>query len=213
MKIVLIGATGFVGSHILTELLSRGHNVTAVARNASVLTAQPNLKIVEADIFETENLTQILKGHNVVISAYNAGWTNPYIYADFLKGSASINAAIKQVGIKRLLVVGGAGSLEISPGLQLVDTDEFPEEYKQGSLAARDALNRLREETKLDWTFVSPAQHLVPGKRTGNFRYGTDQPVFNSEGQNIISIQDLAVAIVDEIEKPKFIKKRFTVGY
>lgn len=213
MNIALIGATGFVGSAILTELLNKGHKVTAIARNTSKIAPQANLTAVEADIFEEDKLAKLLTGNDAVISAYNSGWTNPNIYNDFINGSDAITAAVKKSGIKRLLVVGGAGSLEVAPGVQLVDTPQFPEKWKQGALAAREALNTLKEENQLDWTFLSPAILLEPGQRTGVFRLGTDQPVFNEKEESKISVQDLAVAIVNEIEQPQFIRKRFTVGY
>lgn len=213
MNIALIGATGFVGSAILTELLNKGHKVTAIARNTSKIASQANLTATEVDIFDENKLATLLAGHDAVISAYNSGWTNPNIYNDFINGSDTITAAVKKSGVKRLLVVGGAGSLEVAPGVQLVDTPQFPAQWKQGALAAREALNTLREETQLDWTFLSPAILLEPGQRTGVFRLGTDQPVFNDKEESKISVQDLAVAIVNEIEQPQFIRKRFTVGY
>ena len=214
MKIALIGATGFVGSAVLNEALNRGHEVTAMARNTGKITAQSEkLTAVEADADDTATLAEILKGHDAVISTYNAGWTNPNYYDDFIKASESIQQAVKLSGVKRLLVVGGAGSLEIAPGVQLVDTPEFPAEYKVAAGAARDYLNIIKKENDLDWTFLSPAINLHPGKRTGVFRLGTDKPVFDNEGKSEIAVEDLAVAIIDELEQNRFIKKRFTLGY
>jgi putative NADH-flavin reductase len=214
MKIALIGATGFVGSAVLNEALNRGHEVTAIARNTGKITIQgEKLTALQADAEDTAALAEILKGHDAVISAHNAGWTNPNYYDDFIKASASIEHAVKLSGVKRLLVVGGAGSLEIAPGVQLVDTPEFPAEYKVAAGAARDYLNLIKKENNIDWTFISPAINLHPGKRTGVFRLGTDQPVFDTEGKNDISVEDLAVAIIDELEQNRFIKKRFTLGY
>ena len=214
MKIAIIGATGFVGPKVVAEALNRGYEVTAFARQPEKLEIE-NDKLVKqsADIYDTEILANLLVGHDAVISTFNAGWTNPNLYDDFLKGSRSIQAAAKQAGIKRLLVVGGAGSLEIEPGVQLVDTPHFPAEYKAGATAARDYLNELRTEQELDWTFLSPAINLHPGTRTGVFRLGTDQPVFNVENKSEISAEDLAVALVDELEKNEFVKARFTLGY
>jgi len=214
MKIALIGATGFVGTAVLNEALSRGHQVTAIARNTSKLAADtPDLVVKEADAYNITELTPAIAGNDAAVSAFNSGWTNPNIYDDFIKGSETIQQATKLAGVKRLLVVGGAGSLEIKPGEQLVDRPSFPAEWKNGALAARDYLNTLRTETDLDWTFLSPAIHLHPGERTGKFRLGTDSPVFDDKGQADISVEDMAVAIVDELEQGQFIKRRFTLGY
>jgi uncharacterized protein len=214
MKIAIIGATGYVGSAVLNEALQRGHEVTAIARNTDQITTKnAKLKIVSADIDDSENLAKILTGNDAVVSAFNAGWTNPNLYNDFIKGCEAIQQATKLSGVKRLLVVGGAGSLEIAPGLQLVDTPEFPAQWKSGATAARDYLNIIKKEKDLDWTFLSPAIELHPGKRTGVFRLGADQPVFDDKNQGEISVEDLAVAIIDELEENRFIKRRFTVGY
>jgi putative NADH-flavin reductase len=214
MKIAIIGATGFVGSALVTEALQRGHEVTAIARNTDkVPTGNAKLTAVKADATDSGNLAKVVAGHDAVVSAFNAGWENPNLYQDFIKGSEDIQQAVKSSGVKRLLVVGGAGSLEIAPGVQLVDTPEFPAQWKSGATAARDYLNELKKETELDWTFLSPAIFLHPGERTGVFRLGTDQPVFDANGKSEITVTDMAVAIVDELEKKQFIKKRFTLGY
>jgi putative NADH-flavin reductase len=213
MKVVLIGASGFVGAKVLNELLTRGIKVTAIVRHPEKISERAeNLTVKAADIFDTEGLAALIAGNDAVISAYNPGWTNPNIYSDFIKGSESIQQATKDSGVKRFLIVGGAGSLEIN-GLQLVDGHQFPAEYKAGATAARDYLNILRKETDLDWTFLSPAINLHPGARTGKFRLGTDQPVSDENGKCEISVEDMAIAIVDEIENNKFIKQRFTLGY
>lgn len=214
MKLAIIGATGFVGSAILNEALQRGYEVTAIARNTDkVIKGNDKLTAIAADVSDSANLTKIIAGHDAVISAFNAGWTNPNLYRDFTKGSEEIQQAVRASGVKRLLVVGGAGSLEIAPGLQMVDSPGFPAEYKAGATAARDYLNTLKKETELEWTFLSPAIDLYPGKRTAKFRLGTDQPVFDQDGKASISVEDLAVAIIDELEHNRFIRKRFTVGY
>ncbi len=213
MKITLIGASGFVGTPVLNELLSRGYEVTAIVRNAEKIeTKNDHLTVKGADVFDEIALTELLKGSDAAISAYNAGWTNANYYADFLKASATIQQATKAAGVKRLLVVGGAGSLYIN-GAQLVDSPDFPAEYKTGASAARDYLNILKEETELNWTFLSPAINLHPGTRTGKFRLGTENPVFDENGKCDISVEDMAIAIVDEIENNQFPKQRFTVGY
>jgi putative NADH-flavin reductase len=213
MKIALIGATGFVGSAVLTELLSRGHAVTALARHPEKLTAQDRLQVAKADVNDTAQVAAAVTGHDAVVSAYNPGWGEAEIKRLFGLGYDGILAGAKQAGVKRVLAVGGAGSLEVAPGLQLVDTPEFPAEWKQGALAARDLLTRLRGETALEWSFVSPPIALAPGERTGRYRVGGDQLLPGTgEAPAGISVADLAVAIVDEIEKPKHIRQRFTVA-
>ncbi|KRC12219.1 3-beta hydroxysteroid dehydrogenase [Hydrogenophaga sp. Root209] len=214
MKIALIGGTGFVGSAVLTELLSRGHAVTALARHPEKLVAQAGLEVVKADVADAAQVARAVAGHDAVVSAYNPGWGEAEIHRLFGLGYDGILAGTKQAGVKRVLAVGGAGSLEVAPGLQLVDTPEFPAEWKQGALAARDLLTRLRGETALDWTFVSPPITLAPGERTGRYRVGGDQLLPGTgEAPAGISVADLAVAIVDEIEKPAHIRKRFTVAH
>jgi uncharacterized protein len=213
MKVALIGATGFVGSAILKEALSRGHQVTAIVRNSGKVTQQPHVAAVPTDIYDESALAKILSGQEAVISAFNPGLADPEIYNNTLKGTHSILNGVKKAGVKRLLMVGGAGSLEIKPGLQLVDTPDFPAQWKQGALAAREALNIIRKEAGLDWSFISPAAMMAPGERTGKFRLGGDQLVTDAKGESHISVQDLAVAIVDEIEHPQHLRKRFTLAY
>ncbi len=216
MKVALIGASGFVGKAILKELLQRGHQVTAIVRNAEKINAEKNLTVVSADVFNESELTNAITGNDAVISAYNAGWTNPNLYNEFLKGSQTIQAAVKKSGVKRLIVVGGAGSLFIAPNQQIVDTEGFPPEWKPGALAARDYLNIIKEETELDWTFLSPALEMhagTSGTRTGRYRTGLENPVFDENKRSVISVEDTAVAIVDEVENPKHIQQRFTIAY
>lgn len=213
MKIALIGATGFVGKAVLEELLSRGHSVRALQRNAAQLAARAGLETRAVDVLGTADLATELAGVDAVVSAFNAGWSNPNLHDDFLRGSDAIANAARQAGV-RLIVVGGAGSLFIAPGQQLVDSPAFPAEWKQGALAAREALTRLRADTTtLDWTFVSPAMQMAPGARTGQFRLGGEEPVQDAEGENRISLEDLAVAIVNELEAPQHRRTRFTLGY
>ncbi|KIO77643.1 hypothetical protein TH53_08345 [Pedobacter lusitanus] len=217
MNIALIGASGFVGSAILKEALNRGHEVTAIVRNPEKITLHHDHLVIEkADVLDAGQVTKAVTGKDAVISAYNSGWTNPDIYADFIKGSKSIQAGIKASDVKRYIVIGGAGSLEVAPGVQAVDTPDFPAAYKPGATAARDYLNIIKEEKDLDWTFFSPAFEMGPhtsGKRKGTYRTSLDTPVFNAEGRSILSVEDLAVAIIDELENPKHIKQRFTAGY
>lgn len=216
MKVALIGATGFVGSHLLQELVNRGFEVTALARSVDkipVKDGQP--KAVAADVTDVKALAAVLKGNDVVLSAFNPGWSNPDIYNDFMKGSEAIRQAVKEAGIKRYVMIGGAGSLYID-GQQIVDGADFPGNIKPGATAARDYLNVLKKEKELDWTMFSPAINMHPGiktGRTGKYRLGTDEPVFDKDGESVLSVEDLAVAVVDEIENHKFSRQRFTAGY
>ena len=216
MKVALIGASGFVGSAILQELLQRGHQVTAIARNRGKIPSGENLTIISADVMNEAEVEKAVAGHDAVISAYNAGWQNPNLYNDFLKGSQAIQRAVKNTGVKRLIVVGGAGSLFIAPEQQVVDTEGFPADWKPGALAARDYLNILRKETVLDWTFLSPAVEMhqgTSGERKRTYRKGLENPVLDAEGRSVISVEDTAMAIVDELEHPEHIRQRFTVAY
>lgn len=213
MNIALIGATGFVGSAVLNELLQRGHRVTVLARHPEKLAAREGLTVVRADAQDAAQVAQAVQGHDAVLSAYNPGWGLADIYGQFLRGSRAIMAGTKQAGVRRLLVVGGAGSLYVAPGVQLVDTPEFPAEWKQGALGARDALNEIRQEQALDWTFLSPPILLQPGERTGQYRLGQDAPLMDGAQPGRISVADLAVALVDELESPRHVRQRFTVAY
>jgi putative NADH-flavin reductase len=213
MNIALIGGTGFVGSAVLEELLQRGHHVTALARSPAKYTPREGLRVVAADVLDAAQVAHAVEGHDAVISAYNPGWKEPQIYNLFVQGTRAIYDGVKRSGVKRLLVVGGAGSLYVAPGVQGVDTPEFPAEWKQGALAAREALNMIRNEPTLAWSFVSPAVMLAPGARTGTFRLGGDDVLMNGDQPAGISVSDLAVAIVNEIEDPQHLGKRFTVAY
>lgn len=213
MKIALIGATGFVGSAILQEALDRGHEVTAIARDPEKLQPRANLRLQKGDVYSADDVARFVGGHDVVVSAFNPGWTNPDIYNLHVKGTRAIIEGVKKAGMKRLLFVGGAGSLEVKPGVQSVDLPEFPAAYKQGALATREALNLLRKELSLEWSFLSPSADLFPGTRTGQFRLGTDQLLRDANGESRISVQDYAMAMIDEVEKPQHSRQRFTVGY
>lgn len=211
-KIAIIGASGYVGTALLNEAVKRGHQVSALVRHPEKIAANANVTAVKADVLDTDGLAALLKGHDLVISAYNPGWQEADIRNIHIKASKSITEAVKKAGIERLIAVGGAGSLEIN-GQQLVDSPEFPAEYKEGALGARQALNDLKAETTLDWTFVSPAILLVPGEASGTFRLGKDSPVFDDKGESKITVGDLAVAIIDEAEQGKHIRQRFTAAY
>ena len=213
MKIAIIGATGFVGSAILNELAGRNHEITAIARNPK---ETANAKWVAADIFNIDDLAETLKGNDVVVNAYNPGWSNPNIYNDAIAGAKAIQEAVKKSGVKRFITIGGAGSLYLTPTLQLIDTPEFPKEIFDGANAARHYLEIIKEEKDLDWAFFSPAIEMHQGTktgRTGKYRLGLENPVFNDEQRSILSVEDLAVVIADEVENPKHHQVRFTAAY
>ncbi|MGL5811924.1 MAG: NAD(P)-dependent oxidoreductase [Aeromonas sp.] len=212
MKIALIGASGFVGAAILNEAVSRGHNVTALVRDVSKIAPHPQVNAVAVDAQDPAALAAVLKGHDRVISAYNPGWSVPDIYDQYLKGASAIVAAAVAAN-SWLLVIGGAGSLEIAPGVQLVDTPDFPAEWKQGALAARDGLTALRRETALNWRFVSPPVFLEPGEKRGGYRLGGDRVLFAGDKPAGITVGDLADGVLNEVEQPAHLRQRFTLGY
>jgi hypothetical protein len=213
MKIVVIGASGQIGAFIRDEALARGHQVTAIVRHPEKITVQnPRLHVVKTDILK-DKVAGLVKGHDAVISAYNPGWSNPDIYIDQIEGYKRIISGVKKSGIKRLLVVGGAGTLEVAPGVRVLDTATFSVQVKKGVLATAEVLSMLKEEKELEWTFLSPAASITPGERTGHYRVGKDQLLKNKEGESKISTQDYAVAMLDELENPQHIRERFTVAY
>lgn len=203
MKVSVIGATGSIGSKIIVELLTRGHDVTGITRHPEQL--QPNVKFIarRGDVNDEAGLAELLGGHDAVISAVKFQLMEPII----------LIRAVKKAVVKRLLIVGGAGSLDVTPGVQLVDSANFPEPWKAEALAGRDFLNILRGERELEWTFLSPPALLGPGKRTGKFRLGTERLLVDANGESKISIEDYAIAMVDELESPRHSRQRFTVGY
>ncbi|MCE7970032.1 MAG: NAD(P)-dependent oxidoreductase [Leptolyngbya sp. PLA3] len=203
MNVALIGATGNVGSRLLAELLGRGHQVTGIARDISTLPSRPGLHARSGDANRQAQLTPLLAGHDAVLSALKFATTD----------AASVIAAVKQAGVARLLVVGGAGTLEVAPGKALIDTPEFPAAWKPEAEGGRTFLARLRAERELDWTFLSPSADFAPGERTGRFRLGGDQLLVDAEGKSRVSMEDFAIALVDELEHPKHSRRRFTVGY
>jgi putative NADH-flavin reductase len=202
MKIALIGATGNVGSRILAELSRRHHTVTAIVRNPERVPALPGVTPRKADVDDVNGLAAALKGHDAVVSAVHFTASDP----------RKLIAAVHAAGVSRYLVVGGAGSLEVAPGVKLIDTPEFPMIYKPEAAAGGVFLDLLRQETKLDWTYLSPSALFAPGERTGKFRLGGDQLLTNEKGSSI-SLEDYAIALADEIEKPAHSRQRFTVGY
>ena len=214
-NVVLIGASGFVGTAILNELLNRGHKVTAIVRDPTKVTASnPNLKVVQADLTDTDVLIEASKGKDAVISAYNPGWKNPNIYEETLKNYPLIVDSVKKAGVERLLIVGGAGTLFYAPGKMVMDADDIPAKLLPGIKSLGEFyLNTLRKENDIDWIFLSPAANMTPGERTGKFRIGKDDLVVDVNGDSNISVEDYAVAMVDELEQKHHHKERFTIGY
>lgn len=214
-NVTLIGASGFVGTAILNELLARGHRVTAVVRNPGKIGIKsPSLTVVQADVTDTSALVAACKGRDAVISAYNPGWTNPNIYEETLRNYPLILEAVRQSGVRRLLCVGGAGTLFCAPGLRVVDSGVIPDAIMGGVRSLGEFyLNTLMNEKEIDWIFFSPAGTLEPGKKTGKFRLGKDDLIVDENGNSHISVEDYAVAMVDELENPKHHYERFTIGY
>ena len=214
-SVVMIGASGFVGNAILNELLSRGHKVTAVVRNPKKINVtNSKLEIVKTDVSDTNVMVEICKGKEAIISAYNPGWANPDIYEETLRNYPLILEAAKRSGAKRLLCVGGAGTLFCAPGLRVVDSGAIPDAIMDGVKSLGEFyLNTLMNEKTIDWIFFSPAGTLESGKRTGKFRLGKDDLIVDENGISHISVEDYAVAMVDELENPKHHYERFTIGY
>lgn len=216
MKVALIGASGFVGKAILSELISRGNEVIAIARDTNKIEGEgEKVTKLAVDVLDTERLTAALNGADAVVSAFNAGWTNPNLYADTIAGAEAIQAAVKASDVKRYIFIGGAGTLQID-GNQLVDGPDFPADIKPGASAVRDYFNTLKEEKELDWLFFSPAIEMHPGitiGRTGSYRLGKTSPVLNEEGRSVLSVEDLAIVLADELENPKHHQEQFTAAY
>jgi putative NADH-flavin reductase len=202
MKIALIGATGNAGLRILAELSRRGHAVTAIARNPQKVPALPGVTPLKADADDVAGLAAAIKGHDAVISSVHFTASDPH----------KLIAAVWEAKAPRYLVVGGAGSLEVAPGVKLIDTPQFPDIYKAEAAAGGVFLDLLRQQSDLDWTYLSPSAVFSPGERTGKFRLGRDQLLTNDKGSHI-SFEDYAIALADEIEKPAHSRQRFTVGY
>src|SRR3984893_7816355 len=183
MRIVLLGATGFVGSALLVEALHRGHMVTAIVRHPEKLEKRDGLTATAGDVCDTDSLASLIAGHDALVSAFNPGWTP------------------------------GTVKPEVAPRVQSIDAPGFPEWIKPGSRATSDALEQLQKLPELDWSFLAPSAKLEPGQRTGKFRLGGDQLLVDANGESRISVQDYAVAMIDELESPAHIRQRFTVGY
>ena len=216
MKFAVIGATGYVGNAVVQELAARGHDVTAFARNTGKVFAAPNVRAVAADVTAAGFVEQ-LAGFDAVVSAFNPGWTNPNMGRDFRDGYAAILAAAKSAGVPYLLIVGGAGSLYIAPGVQVIDTPDFPKEIYDGANAARELLTELRGRNDLNWAFISPPICLGADgghseDRTGKYRLGGDDALMNGDAPAGISVADLAIAIADDVAQKAHLHQRFTVA-
>ncbi|MET4083791.1 putative NADH-flavin reductase [Pedobacter sp. UYP30] len=216
MKVALVGASGFVGTAVLNELVSRGNEVIAIARDTTKIeSGDEKVTKVAVDVLDTEKLAEALNGADAVISAFNPGWNNPNLYKDIIAGALAIQKAVKASGVKRYIFIGGAGTLQIG-GQQLVDGKDFPADIYPGASAVRDYFNTLKEEKKLDWVFFSPAIEMHPGMeigRTGKYRLGKTSPVFNDEGRSILSVEDLSIVLADELENNTYHQEQFTAGY
>lgn len=202
MNVVLLGATGNAGSRILAELLARGHTVSAIARDPGKLAARPGLRVVRGDAGDRDGLPALLAGHDAAISSIKFKDSDPALLIE----------AVRRAGVPRYLVVGGAGSLWVAPGLKLVDSPDFPEQARHEALRGAEFLDRLKA-SDLDWTFLSPSKLFQPGERSGRFRLGGDALLVGADGGSRISFEDYAVALVDELEQPRHSRRRFTVGY
>ncbi|WGD55504.1 NAD(P)-dependent oxidoreductase [Bradyrhizobium sp. CB1650] len=203
MKIAVAGASGRAGSEITKELSSRGHSVTAIARNPEKIGALPNVTPTKGDVLDQAGLTRLWAGHDVAVSSVHFLASDPH----------KLIGAAKASGVGRYLVVGGAGSLEVAPGVKLVSTSGFPAQYKAEAEKGSAFLELLRQEKDLNWTFISPSALFIEGERTAKFRLGSDQLLADANGKSWITFADYAIALADEIERPAHLRQRFTVGY
>jgi putative NADH-flavin reductase len=211
MRLIVFGANGRLGSRIVREALERGHQVTAVVRDPGRLQSSgERLTAVPGDVCDAGSVAAVATGHDVVISTVGpTGNSRPDLVVD---AARALIEGLTSAGVRRLVVVGGAGSLEVAPGVQLVDTPGFPKAWRDIAIAHRDALDVYRT-ADLDWTYISPAAMLEPGERTGKYRTGTDQLLTDEKGESRISMEDLAIAFLDEVEKPRFVRRRMTAAY
>jgi len=209
MHIALYGATGNSGSRILNELLTRGHQVTAIIRSPEKLAARPGLTVVQGDVASVDGIAGRIKGTDAVVSAYAPP---PDDTDQILPVTGRLIDAVKQTGVPRLLIVGGAGNLEVAPGVTVLASGHVPAEWVPIATSHAKLLEQVKK-SEINWTYFSPAAFFVPGERTGKFRLGTNQLIANEQGDSRISLEDYAIALVDELESPKHERERFTIGY
>ncbi len=214
-NVTIIGASGYVGSALLQETLKRDYQVKAIVRHPEKINIENNhLQIIKGNVTDIDEVYQLLNGSETVISAYNPGWQDPHIYDDIVKGYQAIIEGSKRAGVKRLLITGGAGRLYIAPGIRLVDSGEIPPQLLNGVKGQVEVYTKLLlPEKEIDWVFLSPSAILVPGQRTGHFRIGKDDLITDENGESRISIEDFAVAMLNELETPKHHRQGSTVGY
>jgi putative NADH-flavin reductase len=209
MKIALCGATGRAGGRILAELLSRGHGVLAIVRDAGSLEPREGVKVAVDDLSDPGRLARTIEGADALVSAYGPPPTD---IDELVRVTERLVEAVARSGVPRLLMVGGAGSLEVAPGVTLLDSGKLPAEWVPIAKAHAEALEVLRGSA-VDWTSLCPAAYFDPGERTGRFRVGTDELIVDSEGNSRVSMEDFAIALVDELENPRHPRERFSVGY
>jgi len=216
MKLVVFGATGNVGQRVAAEALRRGHEVTGVVRDPdAVQSPDPRVRLVKGDATNAESVAQVARGADAVVSAISPRPNPRGLPAPSLQENArALTKGLRAADVKRVLYVGGASSLEVAPGKALADTPDFPEAYRDEAREGREALDVFRNEAKgLDWSYLSPAAEIAPGKRTGKYRTTDDQLLVDDKGRSFISFEDYAVAVIDELEKPQHVAKRFGVAY
>lgn len=210
MKLVMFGPTGMIGSRIVNEALSRGHMLTAITREPSRFSVDhEKLTVVAGNALDSASVSDLAKEHDAVLSATGPGGSSAEV---IVKAAHALIQGLSRAGSRRLVVVGGAGVLEVAPGVQLADTPQLVEAYRPLAFAHRQAYN-LYKASNLDWTFVCPAAEIAPGDRTGKFQVGADQLLTNTQGESRISVEDYAIAFIDEVEQPKYIHRRMTVAY
>ena len=216
MRLVLFGATGNVGQRVAAEALRRGHEVVGVVRDpAAVKSPDPRVRLVKGDATNADNIAEIVRGADAVVSAISPRPNARGLPAPSLRANArALIKGLRAAGVKRVLYVGGASSLEVAPGKALADTPDFPEIYKAEAKEGREALAVWRDEAKeLDWTYLSPAAEIAPGERTGKYRTTGDQLLVDAKGRSFITFEDYAVAVLDELERPQHVGQRFGVAY
>lgn len=212
MKIALFGASGMIGQRVAQEALRRGHEVTAIVRNpARIQFRHPRFTLTEGNALNPDRVARVVAGHDVVVSAIKPSENQPLSVV--AEAAQSLLEGVKRAGVKRLLTVGGAGTMEVAPGVRALDVIPIPEEWKPEVMAKLEEWEVYRKNSDLDWTYFSPPVFIKPGERTGAYRLGIDQLVMSAQGESRISAEDYAVALLDEIEQPRFVRQRFSVAY